>query len=738
MTIDQSSVNGYTNTLLPHHAALLSASAIAPHVIQARGYESIVQAAQLNEYGFSKIQRIAPTLLIPSWSVFKNATPTLYQHRPDMPRLSAAGKPIKYEIPAKSTIHIDVNPLIRHQLANPNIPIYFTEGIRKADAAISVGLCCVALLGVWGWRSTNEFGGTIASPDLDQIALNDGRISISVFDSDIMQNQSVFNALIRFKSLLEQRGSRFHVIYLPSGPNGEKVGLDDYLATHPREELESLITTELREPPSLDTSKPVNGYRLSELGNSERLADAHHESLRFVNDLEQWYTFDGKIWKRNATGEVSRITKSVVRGLYKEADDLSDDDQRRALTKFALQSESAKSINAIKQLAQSDIRIATIPRAFDSHPFLLTCNNGTIDLQTGQLLPHNSHDLITRLAPVDFNQSLINYFANPSPIPPDGTTATRSDSLSANEISAINDWLTFLNLVTSNNQHMIDFLQRTFGYCLTGSTREGSIFYVHGESRTGKTTIVEALLAILGMNEYGYKTSFDTFLASRRAGGPRNDLASLEGIRLSVASEVSSGQKFNEALLKELSGEDSINVRHLYKNETIIKPQFKLFFTANDFPHIGHTDSGSWNRIKIIKFDNLNAASREYLDLKQRVRDPQQTGAVILAWAVQGCLSWLSDGSLSIPDAVLEATEAQRSEFDPLGEWLATCVKIGPSESALFDHLWSGYTYFMDQDRHAKALSRKGFAKSLVTHGFTDNPGEIRIFKGLSVPPPAP
>jgi hypothetical protein len=130
---------------------------------------------------------------------------------------------------------LGVPPPIRGQLRNPEVPLFITEGVRKADSAVSHDLCCVGLLGVWNWRRTNNDGGTVALADWEQIALNDRDVYVA-FDSDVMSKAEVHAALVRFKALLERRKARVYVVYLPW--NGRKVGLDDYLAKgHSVEEL---------------------------------------------------------------------------------------------------------------------------------------------------------------------------------------------------------------------------------------------------------------------------------------------------------------------------------------------------------------------------------------------------------------------------------------------------------------------------------------------------------------------
>ena len=188
--------------LLPQHQALIDASAISPEVVSARGYWSAQKKTDLRQLGFGQIQCIVPALVVPVWTVIGEIG--AYQIRPDQPRISHDGKPIKYETPGKSHMVLDVHPFIREKVRDPSIPLFITEGVRKADAAISAGLCCVALLGVWNFRGTNEFGGKSALADWEYIALN-GRQVYIVFDSDVMLKPQVHAALARLKSFLEGR-----------------------------------------------------------------------------------------------------------------------------------------------------------------------------------------------------------------------------------------------------------------------------------------------------------------------------------------------------------------------------------------------------------------------------------------------------------------------------------------------------------------------------------------------------
>lgn len=135
------------------------------------------------------------------------------------------GRPRKYETPYRSHVCLDVPLRVRGQLADPDVPLWVTEGARKADAAVSAGLCCIALLGVDAWMSDGH-----ALPDWRDVALK-GREVLVAFDSDAMTKASVAGALARFTGWLEYRGASVRHVILPAAADGGKAGLDDYLAS---------------------------------------------------------------------------------------------------------------------------------------------------------------------------------------------------------------------------------------------------------------------------------------------------------------------------------------------------------------------------------------------------------------------------------------------------------------------------------------------------------------------------
>jgi len=681
----------YGLALLPHHRKLLEDSAIAPDVASARGYISVVTTAHLSRYGFTRNQRIVPTLLIPSFNVLGGQT--FAQHRPDNPRTNAKGQIIKYETPTQTLMHIDCHPFNRPKLANPNEPLVITEGARKADAATSAGLCAVALLGVWNWRGRNEYGGKTALADWENIALN-GRQAIVAFDSDVMEKREVYLALCRLKVFLERRGAHFYTAYLPSGRDGEKIGLDDFLARNTVKDFWELVTDKLRPLPTFDTTQPIGGYRMNDAGNADRFADQHNASMRYVEDWNSWYFWCGTHWERDNIGYATRLAIQTVRRMYEEAAKIDDESARKELVKHAHRSESGQRLREMLGLARANAALAATPNEFDQNKWLLNTKNGTVDLTTGDMTEHDPADMITRLAPVKYDPEAQSF-----------------------------EWEQFLRLATNGDEKMMRYIKRIAGYFLTGSTKEGAMFYIKGPTRTGKTTTLQALRSMLG--SYAWRASFESFLASQKSGGPMDDIAHMEGARLVIASEVAHGKRFDEALLKELTGEDDVNARKLYQHSRSYKPEFKLLFAANDFPFIRSDDSGAWARMHLIEFANPELADRKYLELKQNVRDLERNGDAILAWAIEGCLEWQQEDDLGIPEKVLEDVEAQRAEFDPLQDWIDECADVNTAYRAALEDLFGSYNYFKLQERSTKPLGRKGFSQALSARGFVKGQSEL-------------
>jgi hypothetical protein len=213
--------------LSSQHLEHLLQSGISNEVILERGYRTVVDPQELESLGFAKSQQRVPGILIPLHA--PDGTPAGYQYRPDNPRVNSKGKAIKYENPLGSSLRVDMPPRCQQHAGNPDDSLFVTEGAKKADSLTTQSVCAINLSGVWAFKTKNEFGAPMLSADFDLIAWK-GRTVYLCFDSDITTKRQVRRALEVLGAHVQRKGAKPFIVQLPSGPKGEKVGVDDFLA----------------------------------------------------------------------------------------------------------------------------------------------------------------------------------------------------------------------------------------------------------------------------------------------------------------------------------------------------------------------------------------------------------------------------------------------------------------------------------------------------------------------------
>ncbi len=203
----------------PHHREQLTReSGISEKVVSERGYTTVKSKAELGRLGFAGYQQLAPALLVPMYSPTRERTGC--QAKPDSPRQDKrTGRIVKYETPAGSEIRLDVHPSQADRMQDTSVPLWITEGVKKADSLVSHGLCAVALQGVDCWQRSG-----IPLPEWEEIRLYGRQVAV-VFDSDVSVKPEVQRALEGLYAFLKSRGASVRVVYLP----GPEKGIDDYL-----------------------------------------------------------------------------------------------------------------------------------------------------------------------------------------------------------------------------------------------------------------------------------------------------------------------------------------------------------------------------------------------------------------------------------------------------------------------------------------------------------------------------
>lgn len=422
-------------------------------------------------------------------------------------------------------------------------------------------------------------------------------------------------------------------------------------------------------------------YKLSEFGNAERLVDRHGKDIRFCHAWNKWLVWDGKRWCIDETGEIERRAKETVRNMYKEAANIEDEEQRAAVAKFAARSETNRAISAMVDLAKSEPGIPVLSDTLDRDIWFLNCLNGTLDLRTGKLKPHDRNDYITRLVQVEYDPA-----------------------------ADFPEWARFLNRIMDGNQNLIDFLQRAVGYSLTGSTREQCLFMPYGSGANGKSTFLETIADML--SGYAERCPTDT-LMQKNTSGISNDIAMLRGSRLVIASEVEQGRKMAEALVKQMTGQDKISARFMRAEFFKFMPTFKLWIGTNHKPTISGGDNAIWRRIRLIPFSTVIPPEERDKELPDKLRK-ELPG--ILNWAVMGCRDWLENG-LGEPEEVIRATDNYRAEMDVITRFIDDCCTTSTQRCTKSSELYNRLKDWLKENGEYP-LSNKVFSIRMQEKGF--------------------
>jgi putative DNA primase/helicase len=393
------------------------------------------------------------------------------------------------------------------------------------------------------------------------------------------------------------------------------------------------------------------------------------------------------------------LAKETARNILREAADEKNDDRRKELIKHAVRSESEARLTAMVSLAQSEPRIPVQGKELDSNPWLFNCPNGTVDLRTGELLPHNRKDLITIMSPVNYDPQALCEL-----------------------------WLKFLNRVVGGNRELAQYLQRTVGYSLTGDMRAQILFFLYGLGNNGKSTFIATIRKI--MAGYGATAPVDMFLAKdKNSRGPKEDLANLQGKRFVAASEVEVGRKLAVVVIKEMTGGEAIRADRKYEHEVEFQPTHKLWISGNHKPVIADTSLAIWRRIKLIPFTVTIPDEEIDEDLPSKL-EGELPG--ILAWAVKGCQAWQREG-LKEPWAVTAATLAYRDEEDILAEYLQDCCVLKATATVAKGDLHENYKQWCEKTG-CQPVSQKTLRTRLMERGITEGKsGSIRYWRGIGL-----
>ena len=453
-----------------------------------------------------------------------------------------------------------------------------------------------------------------------------------------------------------------------------------------------------------EIAESVRPGDFSDAGNAEKFRELNEGRLLYT-DSRGWLCWNGIRWEADdhkATKRAVHMSDKMLEeaqdayraALHAQADAKAEGDREAAeQAAEAVKREKAYLTHAMRTRGERQIRaamslakhfLAVDPAKLDANPWELNTPKGIINLKTGEIRPCDKAAMCTKV------------------------TACGPGSAGAEM------WCKFLYGVTGGDSSFIAYLQMLAGMALFGRVYEEGIVLAYGAGKNGKSTLFNALAAVLG--DYAGTMDISVLTTDKQNRGAA--LATLRGKRLVVAGELEEGKRLSVSTLKQISSTDPITVEEKYRSPETIVPTHTLILYSNHRPRVGSTDDGTWRRIKVAPFNTRIANGvPNYAE-----RLVEEAGPAILAWSIQGAMMFAQNGyRLPVPEIVEEATDEYRQRENWLENFLEECCIMEPDARAPAGELYQTYRewaqrsgdYVRRDVEFSDAMTSKGFAKKV-------------------------
>jgi len=459
---------------------------------------------------------------------------------------------------------------------------------------------------------------------------------------------------------------------------------------------------------------------MSDVSNSEEFAVFLQGRYRYCYSFKKWGHYDGirLDFSTDEQGQIVEAAKQFAHQLFQRVAECTDPEQRDILYTRAKRAEADAGIQAMIRLVRSDPTVKVRADELDTDPHLANCLNGTINLKTGILQPHDPADLITKLMPVEYPAEL-------------GCKAELDPR-------KIKTWLRCLKEWMCGDQDNIDYLQRLGGYLLTGDTYARVFPAWHGSGKNGKSTFLDTLAGIMG--SYA-DIAPRTLLEITKMEQHPAEMMDLKGMRFVLASEPKKSIVLDVGKIKSFTGDKWGKGRGMHKEWERFVYTHKMVLATNPKPIIRETTDAIWDRLHLMHWKFRVSEAKEDHRLLQKL---EKEWPHILVWLVVGSVEWTNGkGHLVATDAIRENTRQFREDSDVLGDFCKEVLVFGrPKDRVSRVALYDAYTTWALQNNTPQRfwISKKRFEEYFqdkLARAYREYEGSSReCWLKVSVKPP--
>ena len=424
-----------------------------------------------------------------------------------------------------------------------------------------------------------------------------------------------------------------------------------------------------------------------------------------VNVKDEWYHFSGHRWERTLEGTIlkTRVHNAIYKLYYeyqgkyhaekdKEIMRLQDEgmDTSEVMEGKSGYGKLLKNVglimmkllqgnyvNGVMKNLRDMFYKKEIMEKFDTDTGLLGFENGIYDLNNNVFREGRPEDYVTMSTRVSLPvkecdmpiklDDMLQSFAKP-----DVSTFKEMEHYDDFRID-LDDFLTKI----APNKNVKKYLLKFLAKCLSGENRDEGFYIWTGTGGNGKSKLIDLMSMCMG--DYASNLPIALLTQKRKASGAASpEMALTIGKRLCVMQEPDVNETMNIGQMKELTGNDKIQARALFKEPLFFTPQFKLVCMCNDLPNIPSNDDGTWRRLEVADFVSRFVDDPKDVNpqLNRYIKD-KSIKAKIPMWVVPFFALLLpnwrdyDENSIVIPDEIKAKTNEYRGDNDIIGKWIA-------------------------------------------------------------------
>lgn len=344
---------------------------------------------------------------------------------------------------------------------------------------------------------------------------------------------------------------------------------------------------------------------------------------------------------------------------------------------------------------QKNPRFRSVDETPDAPEVISVCVDSQLEVTEG----HRRDDLITHVIPVKYD--------------PKADCAR---------------WKRFLETKLPNAE-VRKLVQISSGLGLLGISVQ-YLFFHYGNGANGKSVYMETLCRVLG--EVAVTLPATSFVGENgSSGGASPDIARLYGRRMLRVKELPEGEDLKEALVKEVTGGETLTARDLFSGYLDFLPTFIAMMSGNGYPRITGMDDGIWRRMAVIHWP-IQIAEEDRREFEEVLADfvPEYPG--ILNWMIEGVHMFLREG-IVIPQEVKRATQEYRDDMDKTAAFVARCIiKREDAEPVSGKDLYQAFCDFTI-DQGGKPMNNTAFGRAMAKKFRKEKVGGVVLYYGIDL-----